>query len=99
MTLVSSNPLAPTVDTAAGAGHGRLWNRFVAEVAAAGLSAAPPGEPDVVTEADVAGLPEVVQRYLGFMGVVGRRREWSFRAKFVGRFRLRPRLGWMPAVA
>jgi hypothetical protein len=41
----------------------------------------------------------VVQRYLRFMGVVDRPRDWSFRARFVGRFRLRPRLGWMPAEA
>jgi hypothetical protein len=33
------------------------------------------------------------------MGVVGRPRVWSFRAGIVGRFRLRPRLGWMPAHA
>ncbi|HEY9375935.1 MAG TPA: DUF6544 family protein, partial [Jiangellaceae bacterium] len=52
-----------------------------------------------VTEDDLAGFPEVVQRYLRFMGVVDQPRDWSFRARFVGRFRLRPRLGWMPAEA
>ena len=75
-----------------------LYRRFDREVAAADL---PTGPVDVrpVTHADLDGLPAVVQRYLHFMGVVGRPRDWSFRAHFVGRFRLRPRLGWMPAEA
>lgn len=58
-----------------------------------------PGDPTPVADAKIAGLPPAAQRYLGFMGVVGRPRDWSFRARFVGRFRLRPRLGWMPAEA
>ena len=76
----------------------RLYRRFVDEVTAAHLSAGP-GESTPVSEADLAALPEVVQRYLRFMGVAGRPRDWGFRAHFVGRFRLRPRLGWMPAEA
>lgn len=51
----------------------------------------------VVTEADLAGLPPVTQRYLRGMGVLGRARDWSFRAHFRGRFRLQGRGGWMPA--
>jgi hypothetical protein len=77
---------------------GRLYRRFLDEVAAAALPDGP-GDETVVTEADLAGLPDSVRRYLGFMGVVGRPRDWSFRARFVGRFRLRPKLGWMPAEA
>ena len=76
----------------------RLYRRFVEQVAAAGVPGGP-GDTSVVTEADLDGLPDVVQQYLRFMGVVGRPRDWSFRARFVGRFRLRPRLGWMPAQA
>jgi len=76
----------------------RLYRTFIEEVAAAGLPAGP-GDTSPVTEADLHGLPDVVQQYLGFMGVVGRPRDWSFRARFVGRFRLRPGLGWMPAEA
>lgn len=68
-----------------------------AEVSNAGLSAAQTGQP--VTEGDIAGLPEPVQRYLRFMGVVGRSRDWSIRAKFEGRFRTRPTGRWMPAQA
>jgi hypothetical protein len=83
---------------AGSAPRSRLYRRFVGDVELVGLPAGP-GDPSVVTEADVESLPEVVRRYLGFMGVVGRPRDWSFRAHFVGRFRLRPRLGWMPAEA
>lgn len=79
-------------------GSTRLYKQFVDEVAAAHLPDRPPDLP-VITESDIAGLPEAAQRYLRFMGVVGRPRDWSFQARFVGRFRLRPRLGWMPAEA
>jgi hypothetical protein len=75
-----------------------LYRRFVSVVDAAGLPAGP-DDPRQVTEDDLFGLPEVVQRYLRFMGVVDRPRDWSFRVRFEGRFRLRPRLGWMPAEA
>ena len=57
------------------------------EVSAAGLVADGRAGP-VVTEADLAGLPRPAQRYLTFMGVVGRPRDTSFRAQFRGRFRL-----------
>jgi hypothetical protein len=75
-----------------------LYRRFVRAVEAAELSAGP-DDLARVTEDDLAGFPEVVQRYLRFMGVVDQPRDWSFRARFVGRFRLRPRVGWMPAEA
>jgi hypothetical protein len=75
-----------------------LHRRLVREVRAAGLSTEP-ASPAPVTGDEVAGLPPVVQRYLRFMGVVGRPRVWSLRARITGRFRLRPRLGWMPAQA
>lgn len=44
----------------------------------------------VVDEASIAALPEPVKRYLRFMGVVGRPRDWSLRARFVARFRRAP---------
>jgi hypothetical protein len=52
-----------------------------------------------VTDADIDELPRVVQRYMRFMGVVGRPRDWSFQGRFTGKFWLRPGLGWMPAEA
>ena len=67
------------------------------QAAAAGL---PHGTPDesVVTSDDVSGLPAPVRRYLGYLGVEGSPRVWSFAARFRGRFNLRGR-GWMPADA
>lgn len=50
---------------------------------------------DVVTSADLAGLPEAARRYLRFAGAVGRPRDRVLRARFVGRFRLRPRGPWV----
>jgi hypothetical protein len=49
-----------------------------------------------VTAADLAALPEPAQRYLRFMGVVGRPRDWSFRISFRGRFRVRQGQPWRP---
>lgn len=69
----------------------------LAQAASAGL---PHGSPDVsVVRADeIDALPAAVQRYLGFMRVVGAPRVWSFAARFQGRFNLQGR-GWMPAEA
>jgi hypothetical protein len=75
-----------------------LYGRLITEVAAANLPSGPETGA-VVTEADLTGLPAAVQRYLRFMGVVGRPRDWSFRVRIVGRFRMRPGGGWMPAEA
>jgi hypothetical protein len=60
------------------------------------------GEPPairVVTEADLAGLPAPVQRYLRVSGVVGHPRVESFRVRMHGRIRSGPGAGWMPLVA
>ena len=55
-----------------------------------------PSDPSPVTEDDVRPLPTAAQRYLRFMGVVGRPRDWSLRARWTGHFRLRPGQGWQP---
>jgi len=52
----------------------------------------------VVTDDEIAGLPDPVQRYFAFMKVVGLPRTWSFVARFRGRFNLQGR-GWLPAEA
>lgn len=75
-----------------------LYRRFRKEVAAAGFPDGP-GDDRRVTDRDLARLPEPVQRYMRFMEVVGRPRDWSFRARFVGRFRPRASSDWMPAEA
>ena len=60
-----------------------------------GLPAGPPAE-GPVTEADLAALPGAAQRFLRAAGAVGRPPDWSFQARFRGRFRLRAGLPWMP---
>jgi hypothetical protein len=70
----------------------RLYAHLVRQVDAAGFATGPDAGPPV-TEAELAELPEVVRRYLRFMGTVGRPRIWSFRANIAGKFRLWPWLG------
>lgn len=77
--------------------RGRLYRKLMREVAEADLPSAPGAGPPV-TEDDLEGLPPAPRRYLRFMDVVGRPRDWSFRVRFRGRFRLKGR-GWMPAEA
>ncbi len=62
--------------------------------AAAGLarlSASP-----IVGDADLAPLPEPVQRYLRLAGVVGQPRVQNYRLRFRGRIRSAPDSAWMP---
>ncbi len=56
------------------------------------------GQTEVVSEESIAKLPEPVKRYLRFMGVVGRARDWSLRAHFKARFRREPG-AWFPCEA
>jgi hypothetical protein len=82
-------------DTVLGIGS---WHRFLAHLARLDLPPGP-GDPRPVTEEDVASLPDPAHRYMRFMGVVGRPRDWSFRARFGGRIRRAPGRPWMHAVA
>lgn len=86
-----------TSEFCAGASH-KPPKAFINSVRAAGLPCGP-AKPRAVTDADLASLPPAVQRYLRFMGVVGRPRDWSVRAHLVGRFRLGPDRPWMPCEA
>lgn len=63
----------------------------------AGLSR--PLHAPLVTEADLAPLPEPVQRYLRATGVVGQPRVRNYRIRFQGRIRSAPDTRWMPFVA
>ena len=58
-------------------------------------SARPPN----ITEADLAALPPLVQRYLRFAGVVGTSKVQGFRARMTGRIRGSATAPWMPFVA
>src|SRR5215470_6178232 len=77
--------------------RGGLYRRLRRTVTDAALPTGAGGP--AVTESDIAGLPPAAQRYLRFMGVAGRPRDWSFRVRFRGRFRLRPGGAWLPADA
>jgi uncharacterized protein DUF6544 len=55
-----------------------------------------PIEMPVVTEHDVAHLPEPVKRYLRAAGVVGRPRVVNYQVHFTGRIRSGPDTPWMP---
>jgi hypothetical protein len=81
-----------------GTAQDALRRHFAEAVTAATLPTAP-GADRTVTAEQLAELPPAVERYLRFMGVVGRPRIWSFHARFRGRFWLRRGLGWMPAEA
>lgn len=48
-----------------------------------------------VSEADIAHLPPVVQRYLFFVGSVGRPRVWNYRVRFRGELRNDRDSRWM----
>ncbi|MGV9012503.1 MAG: DUF6544 family protein [Flavobacteriales bacterium] len=50
----------------------------------------------LLTEADLAPLPAVVQRYIRLNGAVGQPRVQSFRARFHGQIRSGPDARWMP---
>jgi len=54
------------------------------------------GETSVVTEEMLRGLPEPVQRYLRYTGVVGKPSVRSVRLRQQGRFRLAAGKPWMP---
>ena len=49
-----------------------------------------------ITEADLAGLPEPLRRYLTQTGVIGRPRIGTVRLKQEGFFRTKPEQNWMP---
>lgn len=77
---------------------GRDLRRSVLDQASSSGLHRPDAPAPPVSEGDLVGLPEPARRYLRFMGVPGRPRDWSFLARFRGRFR-RPGLPWMPCEA
>lgn len=62
--------------------------------AAAGLARM--RDPGIITDTDLAPLPEPVQRYLRVAGVVGQPRVQNYRIRFRGRIRSAPDAAWMP---
>jgi len=74
-----------------------MRRKFMRELGGLDLPRSPGREVNVapVTEADLDPLPETARRYLRFMRVVGRPRDWSFRMGFTGRFRRSRNDAWM----
>lgn len=64
-----------------------LETAFRAELRQAALPMMDMSPKAVIDEQAISELPEPVKRYLRFMGVVGRPRDWSMRARFKARFR------------
>jgi Family of unknown function (DUF6544) len=56
-------------------------------------------QPSIVTEADLAGLPAPVQRWLHSANAVGHERPVTIRLRQEGQFRLSEDKGWMPYTA
>lgn len=72
-----------------------LRARFLEEIATLGLPVVA-GPLPRVTEADLEPLPEPAQRYLRFMGILDRPRDWSCRLGFAGRFKVKRSAPWRP---
>lgn len=79
--------------------HGAPWNfraQYAREVAAGFQQPVP--QPKLLTEADIAHLPPAVQRYLTFVGAVGKPQVWNYQVRFRGALRNGPNDRWMPVV-
>jgi len=63
------------------------------------LAAAQGVQPTVLTEADIADLPDPVQRWLRQAQVIGRERPTTVRLKQDGEFRRTEAENWMPFAA
>jgi len=53
-------------------------------------------EPEKITEADIARLPEPIQRYLRYTKLMGKDKIHSIRLKQTGKIRMKPDAKWMP---
>lgn len=56
-------------------------------------------KPEIVTEKDIEGLPEPVQRYLRYTQIIGKEKIKTVRLKQGGYFRMREDQKWMPIEA
>ncbi len=91
--LVNVVVLAGVVFGALAYGPGSLRAAYDREVAERLARAA---EAPAITDADLAGLPAQVQRYLRASGGVGQPRVRNFRVRMHGRIRSGPDASWMP---
>ena len=52
-------------------------------------------KPEIITEKDLEHLPPIVQKYLNYVGVVGKEKVLNVKIKFEGKIRSNPNDGWM----
>lgn len=52
-------------------------------------------KPEILKETDIQHLPEIVQRYLRYVGVIGKEKVLNFRVEFEGKIRSNPDDDWM----
>lgn len=90
--------LIPSLLTMLAALPGSYPSEFRREAAAATATVAQGSSP-AIGEADLVGMPALVQRYLRAVGVVGRPPVRHFRVTFRGGLRSEPDSAWMPSVA
>ncbi|MCF7890119.1 hypothetical protein K9M78_02765 [Candidatus Bipolaricaulota bacterium] len=73
----------------------RLFNNKVEKEVQELFESAETGEAEVITEEDLSGLPEPVQRHLRYAGIIGRKKVKTVRLKQEGRFRQSEDGSWM----
>lgn len=98
IVLGTAGAIALVVTAAIGVGRS-LFDRHMDEEIAALLMASTAGEPATITEADLAGLPESVQRWLRWAQVIGSTIPATVHLTQEGRFRISERSAWMPFTA
>ena len=74
-------------------------NRIIQDEALALLQQSEQAQPMLITDAHLTSLPEVMQRYLRYAGVVGKAPIHTVRLKQQGFMRTQPNQGWLPFVA
>jgi len=52
-------------------------------------------KPEILTEKDIQHLPPIIQKYLRYVGVIGKQKVINFRAEFEGGIRSNPGDSWM----
>lgn len=96
-TLGSSAAAVIVAGSTLGVGRAAFELRISGEVARL-FAASTPEQPPIVTDADLDALPEPVQRWVRYAGVVGREYPATVRLKQEGELRLGDR-GWFPFTA
>ncbi len=96
-TLANAILVIPVLVTALGVAPWNFRAAYQRDVSAG--MAQQPAEIRPLTEADIAPLPAVVQRYLHYVNVVDKPQVWNYTARYQGELRLRPTDKWMAITA